>query len=417
MRYVRSLLGVGALLVGAGTGAAQPGAFPGSGTGGGAFSAAPLAPPAAPTTLPPATTTPAAPATPAVPVRSLAALPEEHLPVKDLTPHGGFGDIHPPEEHHGHGEVPGSLTAIVPSHGGWYTSAEYLLMRPRNTDLDFVIRNTAGNGLTTAGPIDSLKYQLGSGVRAAIGYVFDGGKWEATFQYTYHTAGADSSIFAPTPVANPAANTVPTTQPLLPTLTRPGLTDRALSATATADLDYQLFDMIAGRRFVISDNLAIRAMAGFRFADIRQTFNAFYDGLDARGAAVKTRSRFQGFGPTIGAEGTLTAQYGFHLYARGQFGLLSGRGTNQLLETNDGGATTYANVRNDIQREVPFGTIALGLGWQYRTIALRAGYEVTHWQGIFDRPRFTDDVGQGKVITRPANLSLEGLFIQASVIY
>ena len=410
MRSVRSLLGVGALLVSVGSAAAQPGAFPG---GGPAFGdTAPRAPAVAPPTLPPVTT---APASGAPPVRSLAELPEEHLPVKDLTPHGGFGDIHPPEEHHGGHEVPGALTAMVPSHGGWYTSAEYLLMRPRNSDLDFVIRNTAGNGLATTGPIDSLKYQLGSGVRAAIGYVSANGKWEGTFQYTYLTAGADSTIFA-APSVDPAANTVPSVV-LLPTLTRPGLTNRALTATATADLDYQLFDMLAGRRFVISDNLAVRAIAGFRFSDIRQTFNAFYDGADARLAAVKTRSRFQGFGPTIGAEGTLTAAHGFHFYARGQFGFLSGRANNQVLETNDNGATTYANVRHDIQREVPFGSAAIGLGWQYRTIALRAGYEVTHWQGIFERPRFTDDVSQGNVITRPSNLSLEGLFIQASVIY
>lgn len=408
MRYTRSMLAVGALLVGAGGAAAQPGAFPGAGGGPGAPSgfgaAAPLAP-SAPTMAPPAAPAPTTAPPAGAPPKSLGALPEEHLPVKDLTPHGGFGDIHPHESHHSDHEIPGNLTAVVPSHGGWYTSAEYLLMRPRNTDFDYVIRNTAGNGLATTGPIDSAKYQLGSGVRAAIGYVFDGGKWEGTFQYTYLTAGADSTVFA-------TGNTT-----LLPTLTRPGLTDRALTATATADLDYQLYEMLAGRRFVISDNLAIRATAGFRFSDIRQTFDAFYDGLDARRAAVKTRSRFQGFGPTVGAEGTLTAEYGFHLYARGQFGLLSGRAVNQVLETNDRGATTYVNVRNDIQREVPFGTVALGLGWQYRTISLRAGYEVTHWQGIFARPRFTDDVGQGKVINTPSNLSLEGLFIQASVIY
>lgn len=414
MRYARSVAALGAILITVGGAAAQPGALPGSAPGGpsGFGAVAPLAP-----TSPPSAAAPATLPTSAPPVRSLAALPEEHLPVKDLTPHGVFSDIHPPESGHGGHETPGCLTAVVPDHGGWYTSGEYLLMRPRNTDLDYVLRNTSGNGLSTTGPIESAKYQLGSGVRAGIGYVFDGGKWEGAFQYTYLTAGADSTVFASPLAANPAANTVPGTVTLLPTLTRPGLTDQALTATATADLDYQVFDMLAGRRFVIADNLAVRALAGFRFSDIRQTFNAFYDGADARRAAVKTRSRFQGFGPTVGAEGTLTAAYGFHLYARGQFGLLSGRATNQVLETNDNGATTYANVRNDIQKEVPFGTLALGLGWQYRTISLRAGYEVTHWQGIFDRPRFVDDVGQGKIINRPSNLSLEGLFMQVSVIY
>ena len=63
------------------------------------------------------------------------------------------------------------------------------------------------------------------------------------------------------------------------------------------------------------------------------------------------------------------------------------------------------------------GSIAVGGGWQYKSISLRGGFEITHFQGAFERPRFTDDVGQGKVNTRPANLTLEGLFLQVAVSY
>ncbi|AMV24756.1 hypothetical protein VT84_10195 [Gemmata sp. SH-PL17] len=397
MRYVRSWAGIGALLMFAGGATAQPGTLPGIGASGTSMPLAPIVPPGTPPTASPAPST-------GQPVRSLSALSDDSLPVKDLTP-AGFGDLlPPPDKHGGHGEIPGSLTPMVPQHGGFYTTGEFLLMRPRNSDMDFVIRNSSG-GLGTVGPIDSLNYQLGSGLRAEIGYLYDGGKWETAFAYTYLTAGADSTIFSTPNVS------------LLPTLTRPGLTDRALTASGTADLDYQLFDLLAGRRFVIQDNFAVRAIAGFRFSDIRQTLNAFYDGADANQAAVRTRSRFQGFGPLIGAEATLAGPKGFHLYTRATGGFLSGRSTNLVIETNDSGATTYVNSRYDVRKEVPFGSLAVGAGWQYRTISIRAGYEVTHWQGIFERPRFVDDVSQGKVITRPSNLSLEGLFIQASVVY
>ncbi len=402
MRYVRSLVGVGALLVFAGGVAAQPAVYPGLGPiapGGPGAVAAPLAPPGAPTALPPVGAPPVGAPPGAPPMTG-----DGHSAVKDLTPHGGFGDLHPPEDkHHGHGEVPGYLTAVVPPHGGFYTGAEFLLMRPRNSDADYVIRS--GGGLATTGPIDSIKYGVGTGFRIGTGYVAEGGKWEAGFQYTYFNGNGDNSIFAVPGVT------------LLPTLTRPGLTDRALTASATVDLDYALYDMIAGRRFVIEDNLAVRALAGFRFADIRQTLNAFYDGTDARKAAVKNRSRFQGFGPMIGGEATLAGPRGFHVYTRALGGFMSGRSTNTVQETNDNGATTYVNSRYDLQKEVPFGSLAIGGGWQYRSLALRAGYEISHWQGIFERPRFVDDVSQGKVITRPANLSLEGLFLQASLIY
>lgn len=330
-------------------------------------------------------------------------LHDEHLPVKDLTPHGGFHDLHP-KEHHEHHEIPGCLTAVVPSHGGWYTNAEFLLMRPRNTDFDFVIR-TPATGLGTVGPIDSFKYSPGTGLRAEVGYVADGGKWDFGFAYTYFTASDDIVVAA-------GANQV-----LLPTFTRPGLTDRVLTAQGTADLDYQLFDMLAGRRLAFEENLAVRAIAGFRFTDIRQTLDAFFDGADARRAAVRTRSRFQGFGPLVGGEATLAGPKGFHLYTRATGGLLTGNSINSVIETNDNGATTYVNTRNDVRKVVPFGSVAIGGGWQYRSVSLRAGYEVTHFQGIFERPRFVDDVSQGKVINRAANLSLEGLFLQASVIY
>jgi hypothetical protein len=335
--------------------------------------------------------------------------------VKDLTP-VGFADLIPPDPHHdghhghnGHGhaahcdpcgehhEIPEYLTPFVTDHRGFYGSAEFLLFRPRNSDFDYAIANTTA-GLATTGPIDSLKYDTGTGVRAEVGYSY--GRWETAFAYTYFTAGADRAL------------AVSAGQVLFPTLTRPGLTDRALVALANADLDYQLFDMTAGRRFVLDENFAVRVLGGFRFADLRQTLNAVYDGADARRAAITTRSRFQGFGPIVGGEAVLVGWKGFHLYSRATGGLLTGRSDNRLIETNDAGATTYVNTRYNVRKVVPTATIAIGGGWQYRTVSIRGGYEMTYWHGVFERPRFVDDVSQGKVITRPSNLSLEGFFIQ-----
>ncbi len=398
MRYVRTWVGVGALLVFAGSAAAQPDTFSG---------VSPVSPVSPVIQGNPGTFGTGAPVplpqTAPQPVRSLPP-PEEHV-VKELPGPHGLGALHPPEDkHHGHNEIPGHLTAIVPEHGGFYTGAEFLLMRPRNSDMDSTFHSAGG--LATTGPIDSIRYDVGTGLRFDAGYLYNGGKWETAFSYTYFNGGSENTTTS-------AAAGVS----LLPTLTRPGLTDRVLTTSDTVDLDYQLFDLVAGRRFVIEDNFAVRAIAGFRFADIRQTLNVFYDGGDARLAAVRTRSRLQGFGPMVGGEGTLAGPRGFHLYGRAYGGFMSGNSTNSLLETNDNGATTYVNTRYDVRKVVPFGSVAIGGGWQYRSIAMRAGYEIQHWQGIFERPRFVDDVSQGKVITRPANLCLEGLFLQVSVIY
>lgn len=385
----------------------------------------PLVPSVAPP--PPTKTAPAQPVSgtgsPSA-IRTLSYATE--TPVKDLTPHGFADLLPPPDPHHAghnglhgyhghcepcepgeHGEhhVPGYLEPFVTDHKGFYGSAEFLLMRPRMSDFDFVIPN-GPVALATTGPIESLKYDLGTGVRGEIGYRFSG-RWENAFTYTYFTGQTDDRAFF-----------APTGQFLFPTLTRPGLVNRALTATGNADLDYQLFDGTAGRRFVLADNFAVRTMGGFRFADLRQTLNAFYDGgPDARRSAVFSRSRFQGFGPLISGEAVLVGCWGFHFYSRASFALLTGRCDNRLIETNDNGATTYINTQYNVRKIVPVGTIAIGGGWQYRSVSIRAGYEIAHWEGVFERPRFTDDVTQGSVITRPANLSLEGLFVQFGLAY
>jgi hypothetical protein len=349
---------------------------------------------------PPALSPPASPPPSNIQTLSFA---EDHAPMREV-PTGLSEIIPPPDKHHGNDEheTPEYLTPFAPNHGGWYTSGEYLLMRARNTDFDYAIRGSSV-GLATAGPIDSLKYQLGSGLHTELGYRYGEGKWETAFAYTYfgdHGGATD--------VAGPG-------QVLFPTLTRPGLTDRALTANVHTNLDYQLFDMIVGRRMVVDDNFALRWLAGFRFTDIRQTFNANYNGADANQDAINTRSRFMGFGPIVGLEAVLGGWRGFHLYSRATAGLISGQSNNELLETNNLGSTTYVNTHYDVRKIVPNGNLSLGGGWQYRTLSIRAGYQISYWEGIFERPRFVDDVSPGKIITRPANLTLEGLFFQVGL--
>ncbi|MBA4187873.1 MAG: hypothetical protein C0467_07630 [Planctomycetaceae bacterium] len=354
-----------------------------------------------------ATVTPAAgqgpprtlPAYPSAPpaAANVTPLPAEP-PVKDLTP-SEFSDLIPPPEPHasGHG-LPGSLTPTVPAHSGFYGTAEYLLFRPRSGSFDYALVNSTG-GLATVGPIRSLSYDLASGFRVEGGYHFDTG-WDAAFAYTYLQAdGGSSAAAAPGQV-------------LLPTLTRPGLTDNALTALAEANLNYSLYDMVIGKRLALDNHFAVRAFGGFRFAEINQRFNTLYNGLDAQLAAVNTSSRYSGFGPIVGGEAILTACRGFHGYARASGGLLTGRSRNSLLETNSAGATTYVDSDNNVRKVVPVASIAIGGGWQYRTVSIRAGYEVTQWFGLTEPTRYVDDVGQGKISTRPSNLSLEGFFIQ-----
>ena len=366
---------------------------------------------------------PSVPADPPALLPSAPGLPPvatgPHPPVKDLTPPGFASEAyHPPADygwynghdalgghdaHGGHGEVPGHLNPAAPEHGGVFATAEFLLLRPRRGAFDFAIPSTAG-GLSTTGPVRSLNYELRAGVRTELGYRFASG-WEVSGGYTYFHSSAFDAGFAP------AGNVV------LPTLTRPGLTNTALFAGADANLDYNVYDLLFGRRVAVDDHVAVRAFAGVRFASIHQCFNAFYDGIDARAAAVSAPSAFEGFGPVVGGEAVWAGVRGFHLYARVNGGVLTGPADNPLRETNSAGRTVYVNTAYDVRKTVPFAGVGVGAGWQYRTVSLRVGYEITHWFGLIDQPRFVDDVARGAVLTRPANLSLEGLFVQAGLAF
>ncbi len=340
-----------------------------------------------------------------------AALPDVVLPVepcpplKDLTPPALATDLIPPpaESHHWYPGTPGHLAPTVPHEAGFFVSTEALVLRPRRGALDVVIPN-ATTGLSTTGPIESLNYELSGGFRAELGYRFSRG-WDVSAGYTYFRSAAHGVV-----QAGPG-------QVLFPTLTRAGLTDQALAAVADANLEYNLYDMAVGRRILVDEHFAVRAMGGFRFANIRQNLDVAYSGLDARSAAVSAPSRFQGFGPMLGGEAVLAGWHGFHLYARGSGGLLTGQANNPLIETNSAGRSVYVATANNVRKVVPVLGMGIGGGWQYRTFTFRAGYEITNWFNLIDQPRFTDDISQGRFVSESADLSLEGLFVQVSLAF
>lgn len=334
---------------------------------------------------------------------TVGSVPEPEPVLKDLTP-PEFVDLIPHDEHEHHAHPPGHLEPVVPDGHGFFAQFDYLLMRPRADGRDFAVLGRSG-GLATDGPLATLRDRLGNGFRAELGYRLPGGGLDASFAYTHLRAWGNGTLGA-----EPG-------QVLFPTLTRPGLTDTARSAVAASDLDYNVYDALGGKRWALDDHVAVRGFAGVRFADIRQDFRVRYDDLDARLADVCYGSRFRGAGPTVGAEAVYAWPRGFHLYARGSGGLLSGLDEERRRETNDDGRTLYADTPLSLRKVVPTLSLGVGGGFQYRSLSLRAGYEVTHWFGITDRVRFASDVSQGALSTRPGNLSLDGLFLQLGLTF
>ncbi|MFO0937963.1 MAG: Lpg1974 family pore-forming outer membrane protein [Gemmataceae bacterium] len=316
-----------------------------------------------------------------------------------------FKDLTPPALHGG-GEGHGMAHGVIQEHGahgaaeegGFYGSAEYLLMRPRRGLMDYAIRDP-NNNLVPEGDVLSLNYKLRSGVRAGIGYRVPESAWDFQTNYTFFESRAGADAFAP------AGGT------LYATLTRPTLNDNVTSASARAGLEYNVWDAVIGRRIVIDERASIRPYAGLSWAIIRQTLDVSYNGGQANQGQVNANSFFNGFGPIVGVEGQFNITEHWNLYARGQGGLFTGTVRNPLLETNNAGLTTYANLNFNTRKVVPMASLAIAGGWQSGRVTIRAGYEVTNWFGLIDQPRLTGELSEGKVVTRSTDLSLEGLFV------
>jgi Legionella pneumophila major outer membrane protein precursor len=290
------------------------------------------------------------------------------------------------------------------SPAAWLFSADYLLERPRRRADDYAIVDPVDN-LTPEGSVKNIGFDLASGLRAGIGYRAAGSSWETWFTYTYLSSSGNASAVAPNGGL------------LYADLTRPGLVDTALFATATDTLTYNVYDMDTMQRVAGDDRFCLKIGFGARYANIDMNQGAFYDGRDANAATVASRVTFNGAGLTASGEGRWALPWGFSAFGRAKAGLVVGDVHNSLRETNNGGLTTNADISEQYYATIPVLEMGSGFSWDYRSLRISAGYEMTNWFNMVDTPTFTNDFAEGKIGRRRSDLSLDGLFVQMSVAY
>jgi hypothetical protein len=326
---------------------------------------------------------------------SAVAAGQERVPVLPEPFHPGIRDLTPPEFL----KAPETSVEAESSAGGFRVSGEFLLLTPRQRGLDFAVFDRA-NDLTPVGNVQSLNYQPEIGLRASLAYRVPAYDWDVGFTYLYFQS---SDAFGTRAFGNGL---------LYPTLTRAGLTNEATAAFASATLNMNIYDIEFGRHFAFDDSFSARIFGGLRLATVRQGLIANYLGRDADFAAVETRAHYDGVGPLVGGEAAWSLDGGLGVFGRANAALLTGTMRAPFTETNNGGATVYADLRDRYALTVPVVTLGVGVSYQYRGLFLRAGYEVTNWFGVFERAAFVDDFAEGKFLRQSTNLGLDGLFVQ-----
>jgi hypothetical protein len=286
------------------------------------------------------------------------------------------------------------------ANNGFYVEADYLLLRPIRRDMDYAITSPSGGGVPI-GTINSVEWSTESGVRIGGGWLLPEEGWDLAAFYTYFHSNANNGARAP------AGGT------LFATMTHAGGIDQVGTALATASFNYNVLDVELGRSLAIGSNTSVRFFGGGRFAWIDQSVGAFYDGVDANHAFAGSSVNFDGAGVRVGAEGRLNLCRGFSAYARCAGSLLAGDFRTNRLETNAGGSIVNVDIGESFDKVVPVAEVGIGIGWEYRNLSIRAGYEFTNWFGLVDLPDFVDDVAQGKFVRRTSDLSLDGLIVQA----
>ena len=329
-------------------------------------------------------------------------VPPSVLPASALDPPVNVVDLTP-------AEFPGRHAPEYVDHsadcrpGGWFASGEYLLWRPRLSDAAFAVVDPR-NDLTPQGRVRNVNPDVGHGLRTNLGYRFDSG-WDVGVTYTYLHADGNAAAFAP-------AGGV-----LYPLLTRPGVVDKALLADAGTCLRYDVFDLDFGKTVALDPNLSVRAFGGVRFAVIDTEVWARYDGLHARNALADAWSRFDGAGPTAGAEARWALGRHLTLFGGGRGGLIYGTFRGDLVETNAGNTILTTDLSDRFTGVAPTASAWLGGSWQWRSVSVAAGYEVTHWFNVAARPTPVDDFAEGKLLRRRGDLSFDGVFFRVGIGY
>lgn len=284
---------------------------------------------------------------------------------------------------------------------GLILAADVLVIRPRRTGLDFAISdpNTDNN---VEGPVDALELDSRAGVRAAIGYR-TANNWDVIFTYTHFDTDTERTVLEPEGGFLWLTRTAPAS-----------FNNHADLAEATADLNYDLFDLEAGYAMLAVESLPIRLFGGFRAATIEQNFGVRYVGGTIIGERVQHQNtQVDGYGLRAGAETHWQLGRGWSLFGRAAGSVLVGQFSILYTEDESGfGGQGNVDVTYRYYDVLPMLDAAAGVSWQTGRLTWQAGYELTAALNLDKPVNFSgaETINRGQMANVGNDLVLEGFF-------
>ncbi len=305
---------------------------------------------------------------------------------------------------------------------GATASLGMVYMRPSRDNLDYVVVDTAQTG-NIRGTYESVDLGYEPGVRLNVGYDFGNGV-DIGAQYTGITFNETDS----TSLANAA------TADLWGTWLHPNaiIDDNDVTdAKASYNLDYDVFDFVAGKSFGSQHDLNFRVDAGLRYAHINQGLDINYvqdigGGLNRR-SNIESSNSFHGFGPKVGLGVNWPAGNGFSFFGSMSGSVLVGDFDLKLREHDWQVGAVNGTRRVDIDatyenRVIPVVEMLAGVGYSRELnngmlVGGQFGYEWQNWYNMTTVRQFTDDVDSQLANTDTTDLGFDGFFLKGYIKY
>lgn len=251
---------------------------------------------------------------------------------------------------------------------GWYVSFDVLLWHVKSGGTDWLLR-TDSSVLPFSGTILDCGFDWDWGFRVGLGKNFNQTGWDLGATYTrYHTGDGESSAddFAtPSGTDGPVGNEGPSGN---------------AEAAITCGVDLDSVDLLLGKAFFVSSNLAMHPFVGLQSTWIDQNqriythsfINALETFLPVSGDVdtnLNTKSDFWGIGPKLGTDLSWYMSKNFKLLATAEAALLQGFfevSEDQWVGVTPNGepqTTADLNITGNIHRYVPYARMLLGLGY------------------------------------------------------